>query len=102
MWYWGIDSIGVYPIQCESDLLSFEPNPLFLSLIYHNHRLGWLDGLIAAKKRSEKVDTMLAVVCCTLHIADNAIQSRYNSFRAALERYSHGDRIIKTLTVSLG
>ena len=48
---------------------------------------GWLDMLIANKRRSEKVDTMLAVICTTLHIADNAIQSRYNSFRAALERW---------------
>lgn len=58
---------------------------------HNDYDTGWLDMMIANKRRSEKVDTMLAVICCTLHIADNAIQSRYNSFRAALERLACGE-----------
>lgn len=52
----------------------------------NDYDTGWLDSLIVAKKQSERVDTMLAVICASLHIADNAIQSRYSTFRAALER----------------
>lgn len=48
---------------------------------------GWLDKLITDRVQSERPDAMLAVICAALHIADQQIQSCYQTFHNALTRY---------------
>ncbi|XP_013400503.1 acetyl-CoA carboxylase isoform X2 [Lingula anatina] len=47
---------------------------------------GWLDKLIAEKVHTETPDTMLAVVCGALHVADHTIQTNFQHFQSALQR----------------
>ncbi|XP_064618157.1 acetyl-CoA carboxylase-like isoform X2 [Liolophura sinensis] len=47
---------------------------------------GWLDKLIAEKVQAEKPDTMLAVVCGALHVADQHIRESFQNFQTSLER----------------
>lgn len=47
---------------------------------------GWLDHLIAAQVKGKKPDTMLAVMCASVLIADNTIQDAYNNFYTSLEK----------------
>ena len=47
---------------------------------------GWLDKLIAEKVKAEKPDTMLGVVCGSLHVADQAIINSVQTFQSTLER----------------
>ncbi|XP_042208168.1 acetyl-CoA carboxylase-like [Homarus americanus] len=47
---------------------------------------GWLDHLIASQVKGKKPDTMLAVMCASVIIADNAIQDAYNHFHNSLEK----------------
>ncbi|KAJ8379366.1 hypothetical protein SKAU_G00001440 [Synaphobranchus kaupii] len=47
---------------------------------------GWLDHLIAEKVQAEKPDTMLAVVCGSLHVADGSFRKSMSDFLHSLER----------------
>ena len=47
---------------------------------------GWLDRLIAEKVKAERPDTMLAVVCGALHVADQEILNSVQTFQTMLER----------------
>ncbi|KAJ8286073.1 hypothetical protein GJAV_G00034250 [Gymnothorax javanicus] len=47
---------------------------------------GWLDHLIAEKVQAEKPDTMLAVVCGSLHVADASFRKSMSDFLHSLER----------------
>ncbi|XP_061116348.1 acetyl-CoA carboxylase isoform X4 [Conger conger] len=46
----------------------------------------WLDHLIAEKVQAEKPDTMLAVVCGSLHVADASFRKSMSDFLHSLER----------------
>ena len=46
----------------------------------------WLDDIIAKKEKTEKPDTMLALVCGAINVADQIIQSNFQSFKTSLER----------------
>ncbi|XP_066546122.1 acetyl-CoA carboxylase isoform X2 [Amia ocellicauda] len=47
---------------------------------------GWLDHLIAEKVQAERPDTMLGVVCGSLHVADASFQKSMSEFLHSLER----------------
>lgn len=47
---------------------------------------GWLDHLIAARVQGKKPDTMMAVMCASVLIADNTIQDAFNHFQNSLEK----------------
>ncbi|KAG7480864.1 hypothetical protein MATL_G00060810 [Megalops atlanticus] len=47
---------------------------------------GWLDHLIAEKVQAERPDTMLAVVCGSLHVADAIFMKSMSDFLHSLER----------------
>jgi len=47
---------------------------------------GWLDELIAAKEMAEKPDLKLTLICGALNIADQTIQTNFQSFKTSLER----------------
>lgn len=47
---------------------------------------GWLDHLIASQVKGKKPDTMLAVTCAAVLIADITIQDAYNNFYNSLEK----------------
>ena len=53
----------------------------------NNITTGWLDRLIAEKVKAERPDTMLAVICCALHIADHRILTSFSDFTTSLERW---------------
>lgn len=46
----------------------------------------WLDKLIAEKVQAAKPDTMLAVICGALHIADQTVLQSFHNFQNTLER----------------
>ncbi|XP_028408241.1 acetyl-CoA carboxylase-like isoform X2 [Dendronephthya gigantea] len=46
----------------------------------------WLDHLIAEKVQAEKPDTILAVICGSIHVVDSHINKRFSSFQHGLER----------------
>ncbi|XP_071442085.1 acetyl-CoA carboxylase isoform X1 [Hetaerina americana] len=46
----------------------------------------WLDILIAERVRSEKPDTILAVITGALHVADQTIRQAFQNFQSSLER----------------
>ncbi|KAG5840361.1 hypothetical protein ANANG_G00187990 [Anguilla anguilla] len=47
---------------------------------------GWLDHLIAEKVQAERPDTMLAVVCGSLHVVDASFRKSMSDFLHSLER----------------
>jgi len=47
---------------------------------------GWLDELIAAKEQADKPDLILSLICGSLNIAHQTIQSNFQSFKTSLER----------------
>ena len=47
---------------------------------------GWLDLLIANKESAKKPDRMLALICGSIHVADQTIQANFQSFKSSLER----------------
>jgi acetyl-CoA carboxylase/biotin carboxylase 1 len=47
---------------------------------------GWLDDIIAKKEKTEKPNTMLGLICGALNVADQIIQSNFQSFKTSLER----------------
>jgi acetyl-CoA carboxylase/biotin carboxylase 1 len=47
---------------------------------------GWLDAIIAKKEKAEKPNTMLALICGALNVADQIIQTNFQSFKTSLER----------------
>merc|ERR1719370_1416835 len=47
---------------------------------------GWLDELIAAKEMAEKPDLKLTLICGALNLADQTIQTNFQSFKTSLER----------------
>lgn len=47
---------------------------------------GWLDELIAKKEKTEKPNTMLALICGAINVADQIIQTNFQSFKNSLER----------------
>ncbi|XP_023689138.2 acetyl-CoA carboxylase [Paramormyrops kingsleyae] len=47
---------------------------------------GWLDHLIAEKVQAERPDTVLGVVCGSLHVADASIRKSMSDFLHSLER----------------
>ncbi|KAK3859492.1 hypothetical protein Pcinc_034403 [Petrolisthes cinctipes] len=47
---------------------------------------GWLDHLIASQVKGKKPDTMLAVMCGSVLIADNNIQDAFSNFYNSLEK----------------
>ncbi|MGH0184607.1 UNVERIFIED_CONTAM: hypothetical protein FKN15_014942 [Acipenser sinensis] len=47
---------------------------------------GWLDHLIAEKVQAERPDTMLGVVCGSLHVADAGFRKSMSDFLHSLER----------------
>ncbi|XP_048833144.1 acetyl-CoA carboxylase isoform X2 [Brienomyrus brachyistius] len=47
---------------------------------------GWLDQLIAEKVQAERPDTLLGVVCGSLHVADASIRKSMSDFLHSLER----------------
>eukprot|EP00794_Sanderia_malayensis_P012741 gene12741-14046_t len=46
----------------------------------------WLDNLIAENVKVESPDTLLAVICGGLHVADANINNYFHTFQSALER----------------
>lgn len=46
----------------------------------------WLDAMIAQRFRSEKPDPLLAVICGSLHVADQGILNSFQQFQSSLER----------------
>ena len=63
----------------------------------------WLDNLICEKVKAESPDTMLAVVCGALHVADDIINKNFTQYQAALERgqIPKPDSLKNTETVEL-
>lgn len=47
---------------------------------------GWLDELIEAKEMAEKPDINLSLICGALNLADQTIQTNFQSFKTSLER----------------
>uniref|UniRef100_A0A4W5MK54 acetyl-CoA carboxylase n=1 Tax=Hucho hucho TaxID=62062 RepID=A0A4W5MK54_9TELE len=47
---------------------------------------GWLDNLIADKVQAERPDTMLGIVCGSLHVADASFRKSMSEFLHSLER----------------
>ncbi|XP_055343612.1 acetyl-CoA carboxylase-like [Paramacrobiotus metropolitanus] len=47
---------------------------------------GWLDRLIAERVQSEKPETMLGVICASLHIAAAKMNNAFQVFQSSLER----------------
>ncbi|XP_046904010.1 acetyl-CoA carboxylase isoform X3 [Hypomesus transpacificus] len=47
---------------------------------------GWLDHLIADKVQAERPDTMLGIVCGSLHVADSSFRKSMSDFLHSLER----------------
>ncbi|KAJ3603855.1 hypothetical protein NHX12_028596 [Muraenolepis orangiensis] len=47
---------------------------------------GWLDHLIAEKVQAERPDTMLGIVCGSLHVADGSFRKSMSDFLHSLER----------------
>ncbi|KAK7068522.1 hypothetical protein SK128_027163 [Halocaridina rubra] len=47
---------------------------------------GWLDQLIAAQVKGKKPDTMMAVICASVLIADSTVQDAVNHFQSSLEK----------------
>ena len=47
---------------------------------------GWLDKLITEKVQAEKPETMLSVICGSLHVADQNIRNSHQTFQKSLER----------------
>nr|XP_023857625.1 acetyl-CoA carboxylase 2-like isoform X1 [Salvelinus alpinus] len=47
---------------------------------------GWLDNLIADKVQAERPDTMLGIVCGSLHVADASFRKSMSDFLHSLER----------------
>ncbi|KAG1687910.1 Acetyl-CoA carboxylase [Nymphon striatum] len=47
---------------------------------------GWLDQLITERVKSEKPDTMLSVVCGSLHIVNQNILNNIQNFQSSLEK----------------
>ena len=52
----------------------------------NTYNTGWLDTLIEAKEMAEKPDIKLTLVCGALNIADETIQTNFQSFKISLER----------------
>uniref|UniRef100_A0A4W5QEN6 Acetyl-CoA carboxylase beta n=1 Tax=Hucho hucho TaxID=62062 RepID=A0A4W5QEN6_9TELE len=48
---------------------------------------GWLDNLIADKVQAERPDTMLGIVCGSLHVADASFRKSMSDFLHSLERW---------------
>ena len=46
----------------------------------------WLDAMIAQRFKSEKPDPLLAVICGSLHVADQTILNSFQHFQTSLER----------------
>ena len=46
----------------------------------------WLDAMIAQRFKSEKPDTLLAIICGALHVADQTILNSFQHFQSSLER----------------
>ena len=46
----------------------------------------WLDKLIADKVKAERPDSMLSIIACAVHIANEQIQSRLTAYAKSLER----------------
>jgi len=46
----------------------------------------WLDAMIAQRFKSEKPDQLLAVICGSLHVADQTVQNAFQHFQTSLER----------------
>ena len=46
----------------------------------------WLDNLITDKVQTEGPDTLLGVICGSLHVADQTVQNSFQHFQATLER----------------
>jgi len=47
---------------------------------------GWLDELIEAKEMAEKPDLKLTLICGALNLADQTIQTNFQSFKTSLDR----------------
>ncbi|QQP49798.1 Uncharacterized protein FKW44_010585, partial [Caligus rogercresseyi] len=47
---------------------------------------GWLDTLIANKAKTNKPHPMLSIICASLNVADQVINTNFQSFKASLER----------------
>ncbi|XP_054720089.1 acetyl-CoA carboxylase-like [Uloborus diversus] len=52
----------------------------------NNINTSWLDHLISEKVKAEKPDTMLAVICGSLHVADRTILDNFHNFQVSLEK----------------
>lgn len=46
----------------------------------------WLDAMIAQRFKSEKPDPLLAIICGSLHVADQTILNAFQHFQTSLER----------------
>ncbi|CAF1570312.1 unnamed protein product, partial [Didymodactylos carnosus] len=55
---------------------------------YLNNTLdtSWLDCLIAGNVKTEKPDTMLAITCGAIHVADQIIRTKFQNYESSLER----------------
>ncbi|XP_022251456.1 acetyl-CoA carboxylase isoform X2 [Limulus polyphemus] len=47
---------------------------------------GWLDRLIAKRVQAEKPDTILSLICGSVHVADQVIISSFQNFHSSLEK----------------
>ena len=56
---------------------------------------GWLDLIIANKESAEKPNTMLALVCGAIHVADQTIQTNFQSFKVSFLSFN----VLTTLLV---
>jgi acetyl-CoA carboxylase/biotin carboxylase 1 len=56
------------------------------TFINNTSKTSWLDGLIAERFQTEKPDTMVAIVCAAVHVADEKFRSSFQNFESSLER----------------
>lgn len=62
---------------------------------------GWLDELIAAKEQAEQPDIIFSLICGALYIADQTIQTNFQSFRTSLGRGQTQPASLLTNTVAV-
>jgi acetyl-CoA carboxylase/biotin carboxylase 1 len=56
------------------------------TFINNTAQTSWLDGLIAERFQTEKPDTMVAIVCGAIHVANEKFRSNFANFQTSLER----------------
>lgn len=56
------------------------------AFIHNTVKTSWLDTLISERFQTEKPDTMIALVCGAIHVADEQFRNNFQNFQSSLER----------------